>query len=127
MSVASMPTSQDDPIGYDIRTLCASEEWYGDLESGLLRIGMMSRQILRLEGGSEQGLLSLIQRFDPADHAELIDEFERAATVPTRFSFATRVVGGATTGQAIYCIGRSSGHGIRNAGTIEGVFIFPHL
>lgn len=127
MSVVSMQTSREEPGGCDMRAFCASEEWHGDLETGLLRIGLMTRQVLSLEGGSEQGLLSLIQRFDPADHCELIDEFERAATEPTRFSFATKIVGGAAPGQPVFCIGRSSGHGSRHAGSIEGIFIFPHL
>lgn len=125
MSVA-MQRNQDEQSDYDMKSFCASEEWYGDLETGLLRIGPMTRQILSLDGGSDQGLLSLIQRFDPVDHGELLDEFERAATEPTHFSFATTVVSGATPGQAIFCIGRSSGHGVRH-GAIEGVFIFPHL
>jgi hypothetical protein len=127
MSVASIQISRDESGSFDMSALCATEEWRGDLGTGLLRIGLMTRQILRLEGGTEQGLLSLIQRFEPSDRGDLIDEFERAATAPTRFSFATRIVGGAAPGQTVFCIGRSSGHGAANGGCIEGIFIFPHM
>jgi hypothetical protein len=125
MSLVRNEASREEPDVSAMSTFCATEEWYGDLETGLLRVGMMTRQILDLQGGSEQGLLSLLQRFDPADHGEMIDEFERAASEPTRFSFATKVVGGSTPGQAVFCIGRSSVRG--SYGAIEGIFIFTHL
>jgi hypothetical protein len=125
MSVVRIAASREEPDMPSMSAFCATEEWHGDLETGLLRVGMMTRQILDLHGGTEQGLLSLLQRFDPADHGELIDEFERAASEPTRFSFATKVISGSTPGQTVFCIGRSSLRGSR--GAIEGIFIFPHL
>lgn len=110
-----------------MRELCTSDPWQGDLDTGLLRVGTMTRHILQLEGGADQGLLSLIQCFDITDRRQLIEQFEQAATAPTSFSFSTAIAVGPRSGQTVFCIGRSSGHGEGDAGALTGVFIFPHL
>lgn len=112
---------------YGMRECCASDPWHGSLDTGLLRIGTMTRHILQLAGGADQGLLSLIQGFDITDRRRLIDQFERAATTPTSFSFSTAVAAGPRRGQMVFCIGRSFGHGGHEPGALSGIFIFPHM
>jgi len=106
---------------------CAAEAWSGNLDTGLFALKATTRQILGLGTGSGCGLLTLIDCFDPADRARLIDLFERVAGEPMRFSFATTIARHGKIGQAVFCIGRSERREPTGSGTLNGVFIFPHL
>ena len=120
------PVMADVPGTTSLGQYCATDSWSGDLDTGLFRLKGTTRQILGLGTGKGCGLLTLVECFDPADWSRLLDIFERAASEPMRFSFATTTVRGGKVGQAVFCIGRSERQAAEN-GTLSGVFIFPHL
>lgn len=124
-----MPTSRElpGPEGGDFGQYCATEEWSGNLKTGLFTLSPTARRILGLNGRKGCGLLTLIQCFDRADQRRLIDLFERAASEPMRFSFSTTVTRHGKAGQTVFCIGRSEGHDTAEGGRLRGVLIFPHL
>ena len=104
---------------------CAADSWSADLSSGLFSLGDLALRYHGLPEDSGHGLLSLIQRYDPAARENVTDILEEAASAASRFCFSTFVNSGDSRRQPIICIGESFGHDSREGGRMCGIFLFP--
>jgi hypothetical protein len=105
---------------------CMSERWVGDLANGVIRLGARA---LALHGSlsAECGLLSLMRCYDPADRPHILELFEQASTVSSHFCYSTTVAVAGGHRQPVFCTGQSSGLEQKQAGSMVGIFIFPHF
>ena len=105
---------------------CVSEKWFGDLSSGVLRLGQQAVAIHGLPT-TDCGLLTLIRCYDSQDSNRILELFEEAATVPSCFCFSTTITSIEGVHQPVFCVGESTGLEQKYAGTILGVFMFPRF
>lgn len=113
----------------DSRTLShffISEEWSGELSSGIIRLGEHTSFMHGLPPG-ECGLLNLVRCYDRGDHARVLELFEQVSTEPSRFCFSTSVSILPAMRQPVICMGESSGFEEGQQGRISGLFLFPRF
>jgi hypothetical protein len=105
---------------------CTSEEWSGDMSTGLLKIGPQAMAFHGLQS-AECGLLNLVRCYEMADRKKILELFEQATTDSSSFCFSTTIQSGTRCRQPVFCIGESSGLEKKFSGTIYGVFVFPNF
>ncbi|MFF2320658.1 hypothetical protein ACFVTJ_06375 [Agrobacterium sp. NPDC058088] len=113
----------------DSRTLShffISEEWSGELSSGVIRLGEHTSFMHGLPPG-ECGLLNLVRCYDRGDHARVLELFEKVSAEPSRFCFSTSVSILPAMRQPVICMGESSGFEDGQQGRISGLFLFPRF
>ncbi|MVA25890.1 hypothetical protein GOZ92_15740 [Agrobacterium vitis] len=101
------------------------EEWSGDLNNGVVKIGAKTATFHGLSG-QECGLLTITRCYDYKDRMSILEIFEKAASTVSSFYYSTVIVKSLSTKQPVFCMGKSRALGGHN-GSIAGVFIFPAL
>lgn len=101
------------------------EEWSGDLNNGLVKIGEKTA-IFHGLSSQECGLLTITRCYDYKDRMSILEIFEKAASAVSSFYYSTVIVRSLSTKQPVFCMGKSCALGSQN-GSIAGVFIFPAL
>ncbi len=81
-----------------------SEEWSGDLSSGVIKLGEHASFMHGLPQG-ECGLLSLIRCYDRGHHDRVLEIFEQASAAPSRFCFSTGLFTLPAMRQPLICMG----------------------
>lgn len=109
-----------------LNQFCFSDEWAGNLSSGLFRLGETAAAMHGLRQ-PDCGLLNLVRCYDSADRNHVFRLFEQAATTPSSFCFSTTIMLASGQKQPVFCIGESSGLAQRNSGAMLGVFFFPRF
>ena len=109
-----------------LSSLCISESWTGNLLNGIIQLG---ERATSLHGISKQecGLLSLMRCYDPLDRSNILELFEQASTVASRFCFSTTVTKPNNRRQPVFCTAESSGIEGIYGGVITGIFLFPRF
>ena len=133
ISKARHPATNLSQIGFDaafdsavLEKYCATDEWRGDLSSGLFQLGKLSEQLHGIPS-PECGLLTLLRCYDEGDRVRILELLESASSSASSFCFSTHIITGPAEGQPILCIGHSSGFGGGKDGHMHGVFIFPRM
>ena len=102
------------------------EDWVGDLENGVMRLGQRAAAFHDLPEG-ECGLLTMMRRYDPQDRARILQLFEEAAASSSQFCYTTTVRQNGGRRQPVFCIGQSQDIDGDGRATMAGVFIFPRF
>lgn len=105
---------------------CVSENWTGDMSTGLLKLGGRTVQIHGLRSG-ECGLLNLVRCYDTVDRNKILELFEQATTHASSFCFSTTISNVHGRRQPVFCVGESNGLEKKFSGSIFGVFMFPRF
>jgi hypothetical protein len=105
---------------------CVSENWTGDMSTGLLKLGARTVQIHGLKN-AECGLLNLVRCYDQIDRNKILEPFEQATTHASSFCFSTTISNARGHRQPVFCIGESSGLEMKLSGSIVGIFMFPRF
>jgi hypothetical protein len=105
---------------------CVTENWIGDLSSGVLKLGQQTAAFHGLANG-DCGLLTLIRCYDAQDNKRILELFEEAATAASNFCFSTSITSVQGVKQPVFCVGESTGLEEQYSGTILGVFMFPRF
>ncbi len=114
------------PDTHTLSHFFVSEEWSGDLSSGVIKLGEHASFMHGLPQG-ECGLLSLIRCYDRGHHARVLELFEQASAAPSRFCFSTGLFTLPAMRQPLICMGESSGFEVGQQGRISGLFLFPRF
>ncbi|WP_436084993.1 hypothetical protein [Pararhizobium sp. LjRoot255] len=109
-----------------LNQFCFSDEWAGNLSSGLFRLGETATAMHGLRQ-PECGLLNLVRCYDSTDRDHVFRLFEQAATTSSSFCFSTTIMLESGQKQPVFCIGESSGLAQRYSGSMLGVFFFPRF
>lgn len=109
-----------------VQQYCAADHWFGDLRSGLFRMGTTGA---RMHGLANQdcGLLTLLRTYQKDDRIHILQLLEKASTSPSKFCFCTHVVNDDGRFQPLICIGESADFSDVASGTLTGLFIFPRF
>ncbi|WP_234892367.1 hypothetical protein [Agrobacterium vitis] len=99
------------------------EQWSGDLNNGVVKIGAKTAVFHGLNS-QECGLLTITRCYDYKDRMSILEIFEKAASNVSSFYYSTVIVKSLSTKQPVFCMGKSCALGSDN-GSIAGVFIFP--
>ncbi|MGV1800292.1 hypothetical protein ACQZ6A_00345 [Agrobacterium vitis] len=99
------------------------EQWSGDLNNGVVKIGAKTATFHGLSS-QECGLLTITRCYDYKDRMSILEIFEKAASTVSSFYYSTVIVKSLSTKQPVFCMGKSCALGSHN-GSIAGVFIFP--
>ena len=118
--------ANDNSQASGLSQFCVSENWTGDMSTGLLKLGGRTVQIHGLKSG-ECGLLNLVRCYDTIDRNKILELFEQATTHASSFCFSTTICNARGNRQPVFCIGESSGLEKKFSGSIFGVFMFPRF
>jgi len=125
MSPTSKRLADNDPVGTCILPYGVVEEWTGDFNSGVLKLGKRTSMLHGLSS-PECGLLAITRCYPHKDRTSILEIFEKAAAKASSFCYSSMIVTTPLTAQPVFCMGHST-VAENKSGCISGVFIFPAL
>ncbi len=105
---------------------CDTDRWFGDLTTGMFRLGKTGASMHRLDS-EECGLLALLKAYQHEDRLHILKLLEKASSAPSKFCFGTNITDENGHHQPMICVGESTGTSGEASGVIMGSFIFPRF
>jgi hypothetical protein len=109
-----------------VQQYCATEPWFGDLTTGMFRLGRTS-MVMHGLATNDLGMLALLRCYAEADRLHILQLLERASSSPSKFCYTTNIVRQGGDNQPVMCVGESAGFSDVTAGSLMGLFIFPRF
>lgn len=125
MSPTSKGLADNVPVGNWILPYGVVEEWTGDFNSGVLKLGIRTSMLHGLNS-LECGLLAITRCYPHKDSASILEIFEKAAARASSFCYSSMIITNPLMKQPVFCMGHSTVTE-NQSGCIAGVFIFPAL